>query len=77
MLYRSGSETYNKMLPASVTMNLDTIKVDKNNLKDIFQTLGTQTLAINIVTGDINNDGKDEIVINGDGRLRIYDIDTT
>ncbi len=77
VLYRSGSETYNKMLPASVTMNLDTIKVDKNNLKDIFQTLGTQTLAINIVTGDINNDGKDEIVINGDGRLRIYDIDTT
>ena len=77
VLYRSGSETYNKMLPASVTMNLDTIKVDKNNLKDIFQTLGTQTLAINLVTGDINNDGKDEIVINGDGRLRIYDIDTT
>ena len=77
VLYRSGSETYNKMLPAYVTTNLDTIKVDKNNLKDIFQTLGTQTLAINLVTGDINNDGKDEIVINGDGRLRIYDIDTT
>ena len=77
VLYRSGSETYNKMLPAYVTTDLDTIKVDKNNLKDIFQTLGTQTLAINLVTGDINNDGKDEIIINGDGRLRIYDIDTT
>lgn len=77
VLYRSGSETYNKMLPAYVTTNLDTINVDKNNLKDIFQTLGTQSIAINLVTGDINNDGKDEIVINGDGRLRVYDIDTT
>jgi len=77
VLYRNDSETYNKMLPAYVTMNLDTIKSDLNNLKDIFQTLGNSTIAINLATGDINNDGKDEIVINGDGRLRIYDIDTT
>ena len=77
VLYNNSSETYNKLLPAYVTTNLDTIKVDKNNLKNVFQTSGTSTLAINIVTGDINNDGKDEIVINGDGRLRIYDIDTT
>ena len=77
VLYNNSSETYNKLLPAYVASNLDTIKVDKNNLKDVFQTLGTSTLAINLITGDINNDGKDEIVINGDGRLRIYDIDTT
>ncbi|MCB9211727.1 MAG: hypothetical protein H6609_20380, partial [Ignavibacteriales bacterium] len=76
VLYRNGSETYNKLLPAEVTLNLDSIKVDKNNLEEIFQTLGTQFIAINLVTGDINNDGKDEIVINGHGRLRAYDIDT-
>jgi len=77
VLYRNDSETYNKMFPASVTMNLDTINVDLNNLEDIFQTLGESYINIGLLTGDINNDGKDEIVIDGDGRIRIYDIDTT
>jgi len=77
VLYRTDSETYNKLLPAYVTMNLDTINVDLNNLKDIFQTLGESFINIGLLTGDINNDGKDEIVIDGDGRIRIYDIDTT
>ncbi|MEJ2613915.1 MAG: T9SS type A sorting domain-containing protein [Ignavibacteriaceae bacterium] len=77
VLYRSGSETYNKLLPASVTIDLDTINVDLNNLKDIFQTLGESYIGIGLITGDINNDGKDEIVIDGDGRIRIYDVDTT
>lgn len=77
VLYRSGSETYNELLPASVNMNLDTINVNLNNVNQIFQTLGEQNIAIDLTTGDINNDGKDEIVINGGGRLRIYNIDTT
>jgi hypothetical protein len=77
VLYRNDSETYNKLLPAYVTMNLDTINVDLNNLQDIFQTLGESYINIGLVTGDINNDGKDEIVIDGDGRIRIYNIDTT
>ena len=65
------------MLPAYVTMNLDTINVDLNNLKDIFQTLGESYVNIGLLTGDINNDGKDEIIVDGDGRINIYDIDTT
>jgi hypothetical protein len=77
VLYRNDSETYNKMLPASVTMDLDTINADLNNLKDIFQTLGESYIGIGLLTGDINNDGKDEIIVDGDGRIRIYDIDTT
>jgi len=77
VLYRNDSETYNKMLPAYVTTNLDTINVDLDNLKDIFQTLGQSFVNIGLLTGDINNDGKDEIIIDGDGRIRIYDIDTT
>ena len=77
VLYRSGSETYNKLLPASVSMNLDTINVDLNNLKDIFQTLGSTSIGIGLLTGDINNDGKDEIIVDGDGRLNIYGTDST
>ncbi len=77
VLYRNDSETYNKLLPGSVTLNLDTINVDLNNLKDVFQTLGESYIGIGLLTGDINNDGKDEIIVDGDGRIRIYDIDTT
>ncbi len=77
VLYRNDSETYNKMLPAYVTRDLDTIKVDLNNLEDIFQTLGESYIGIGILTGDINNDGADEIVVDGDGRIRIYSIDSS
>ncbi len=74
VLYRSDSETYNKMLPASVSKNLDTINVDLDNLEDIFQTLGESNIGIGILTGDINNDGRDEIIVDGDGRIQIYNI---
>lgn len=57
------------MLPASVTANLDTIIDDKENLKDIFQTLGQSYINIDLLTGDINSDGKDEIIIDGEGRI--------
>lgn len=77
VLYRNDSETYNKMLPASVSKNLDTINVNLNNLEDIFQTLGESNIGIGVIAGDINNDGRDEIVIDGDGRIRIYDIDSS
>lgn len=72
VLYRNGSETYNKLLPASVTLNLDTINVNLNNLENVFQTLGESYVGIGIITGDINNDGRDEIIADGDGRITIY-----
>ena len=75
VLYRNGSETYNYLLPAKVTTGLDTIEVSLDNLERVFQTLGTSYISIGLLTADFNNDGKDEIVVDGDGRIRIYDID--
>ena len=75
VLYRNDSETYNHLLPAFVTPDLDTIKVDYENEERIFQTLGRSFIGIGMISGDINNDGDDEIVIDGDGRIRIYSAD--
>lgn len=75
VLYRNDSETYNHLLPAFVTPNLDTITVDYENEERIFQTLGQSFIGIGMISGDINNDGADEIVVDGDGRLRIYSAD--
>jgi hypothetical protein len=71
-LYKSSSTTYNRLLPASVSMGLDTINVDKSKIASIFQTSGTSYIGISAVSGDVNNDGKDELVLDGDGRIRIY-----
>jgi hypothetical protein len=76
VLYDSDNAR-NYLLPASISLNLDTINVDLNNFESVFQTNGKSSLGIGVITADINNDGKDEIVIDGDGRIRIYDIDTT
>src|SRR5690606_24134428 len=77
VLYRNDSETYNKLLPASVTLSLDTINVNLNNLADVFQTLGESYVGIGILTGDINNDGRDEIIVDGGGRIIIYNSNDT
>ena len=76
VLYDSDNAR-NYLLPALVSLNLDTINVDLNNFGSIFQTNGTSSLGIGVLTADINSDGRDEIVIDGDGRIRIYDIDST
>ncbi|MCK5457817.1 MAG: hypothetical protein KAI45_11875, partial [Melioribacteraceae bacterium] len=67
VLYRNDSETYNYLLPAKVTVGLDTINVNLENLEQIFQTLGTSYINIGVKTADFNNDGRDEIVVDGDG----------
>jgi hypothetical protein len=74
VLYKTSNITYNKILPASVSMGLDTINVDLNKVADVFQTSGTSYVGIGAIAGDINNDGRDELVLDGDGRIRIYNM---
>ncbi len=77
VLYRSGSETYDYLLPASVTTGLDTINVNYNNLFMVKSTLGTQIMPINIKTGDITHNGKDEIVTYANGAIGIFSVGDT
>ncbi len=77
VLHRSGSETYDYLLPASVTPGLDTINVNYNNLHQVRQTLGSSTIPINIKTGDITHDGNDEIVTYASGSIYIFSVDDT
>lgn len=77
VLHRSGSETYDYLLPASVTPGLDTINLNYNNLHEVRQTLGSSTIPINIKTGDITHNGNDEIVAYAAGSIYIFLVDDT
>ncbi len=77
VIYNSGSETYDYLLPASVTTGLDTINVNYNNLFMVKSTLGTQNLPINIKTGDITHNGRDEIVTYTNGAIGIFSVGDT
>ncbi len=77
VLQRSGSETYDYLLPASVTTGLDTINVNYNNLHMVKLTLGTSVIPINIKTGDITHNGNDEVVTYAGGSISIYTLDDT
>ena len=77
VLQRSGSETYDYLLPASVTTGLDTINVNYNNLHEVRQTLGTSIMPINIKTGDITHNGNDEIVTYAGGAISIFSVGDT
>ena len=74
---KGSSLAENYLLPASVTESLDTISRDKENLYKIFQNNGNSNIAISLQTADLNNDGKDEIVADGDGRFIIFETDST
>jgi len=73
LAYKGSSQAKNYLLPASITVNLDTISVNTDNLYEIFQTTGNSDLAISLQTADLNNDGSDEIIADGDGRFIIYE----
>jgi len=72
-----SSKAENYILPAKVTLGLDTIDVDFNNLYRVFQTNGNTNLAISMQLEDLNNDGADEVIVDGDGRIEILQADTT
>jgi Secretion system C-terminal sorting domain/Clostridium epsilon toxin ETX/Bacillus mosquitocidal toxin MTX2 len=73
---KGSSQAENYLLPASVTQSLDTISLNKDNLYKIFQNNGNSDLAISLQTADLNNDGSDEIIADGDGRFIIYETDS-
>ncbi len=75
ILYKSDSETYNYLLPGSVSMDLDTIFVNKENIFSTFNSLSETSLSISIQAADMNNDGRDEIISDGDGRIDIIEAD--
>ena len=77
VLSRSGSETYDYLLPASVTSSLDTINVNYLNLHMVRSTLGSSVMPINIKTGDITHNGNDEIVTYAAGSISIFSVDDT
>ena len=77
VLHRSGSETYNYLLPASVTSGLDTINVNYNNLHMVRSVLGSSVIPINIKTGDITHNGNDEVVTYAGGSISIFRLDDT
>ena len=73
---KGSSLAENYLLPASVSLSLDTISLNKDNLYKIFQNNGNSNLAISLQTADLNNDGSDEIIADGDGRFIIYETDS-
>ncbi len=77
VLYRSGSETYDYLLPASVTPDLDTINVNYDNLYMVRSTLGSSVMPLNIKTGDITHNGNDEIVAYASGSIYIFSVNDT
>ncbi len=77
VLYKTDSETYDYLLPASVTTGLDKINVNYNNLHEVKQTLSTSIMPINIKTGDITHNGNDEIVTYTNGAIGIYTVGDT
>ncbi len=71
----NSSEARNYILPGSINLTMDTLSVDKSKALEMYQVNGSSIINIGVITADINNDGRDEILIDGDGRIRIYTID--
>ncbi len=77
VLTNNSKGTINYVLPAFTDSALTTINADLNNLVNVHQSNGNYTMGISAVTGDINNDGKDELVLGSQASIYIYDIDST
>ncbi len=77
VLTNNSEGTINYVLPAYTDSALTTINVNLDNLVNVHQSNGDYTMGISAVTGDINNDGKDELVLGSQASIYIYDIDST
>jgi hypothetical protein len=65
------------LLPASVDTSLDSIKFDPGNIEQVFIMEVPGSYDISVTSGDLNNDGRDEILADGNNVTTVYSIDDT
>ena len=65
------------LLPASVDTSLNSIKFDPKNIEQVFIMEVPNSYDISVTSGDLNNDGRDEILADGNKAITVYTIDDT
>jgi len=78
--YNYISPTYqyiDLLLPASVDTSLNSININPKNLEQVTPVVSSSNRQISIVSGDLNNDGRDEILADANNVTTLYTIDDT
>ena len=65
------------LLPASVDTSLGSININPGNLEKVTAVEAASSRQISFVSGDLNNDGRDEILANANSKTTLYTVDNT